>query len=168
MHYTVKAQATLAPNSFPWTSFKWKLYNYNPCETLPLWWGNWDFFNVKHALLVMQLLMLHFFSFLLRGEKLFKVCFASKCTIAKIMAAIKLSSFFFPLGPHTGGPWDRVVAVIFFPAWLPPLTGLCMACWHNSLTTYHNHLPFTRKHNPVLWLGNYCVCFHIVVSPPCW
>lgn len=39
-----------------------------------------------------------------------------------------------------------------------------MACWHSSLTTYYNHLPLTRTHNPILWLGNYCVCFHIVVS----
>lgn len=102
MHCTVEPWASLAPNSFLWTSFKWKLYNYNPCETLPLWWENEDFFHVKHAFLVMQLPMLSLVPTEGGGsERLLDVCFASKRTIAKIMAAIEL---FFSTRPAHRGP----------------------------------------------------------------
>lgn len=59
-------------------------------------------FNV----LVMQLPMLCYqvSVLLLCWEgSLLKVCFASICTEVKIMAAIKLSSFFIHGAPHAGG-----------------------------------------------------------------
>lgn len=91
-------------------------------------------------------------------------------------------------GLHTGGQWGRVAVVIFFAVststffrggggrvvgWgeegvvvvggVPSTT-----CWHNSLTTYHNNLPFGHKRNPILWLDNYRLCRRCVSPSRPW
>lgn len=150
-HHSVKAWATLCSRSDLWTSFKWKLYNYDPCETLPLWWRNWYFFCQKWFW-VMQFLMLCFFSFFL-SIRLLKDYFASKCTLPLTMAAIKL---LIPWGPR------QCFSNLFFKPTSHLLQSQAKPSWHNSHSTHHNHLPFICKYNSFLGL------LHIVVHLPCW